>query len=219
MPAPSATAAPLKPIRLHDFALSGHAHRVRLFLSLLGLPVERVAVDLAGGAQRQPAFLALSPFGQVPVIEDPNGEPPVVLFDSNAILVYLAGRYDPEGRWLPREPLAAARVQQWLSVAAGQLNYGPARARILTLFGRPGDKEGAQAIARGLFEVMERELAARAFLAGERPTLADLALYSYTAHAPEGGIDLEPWPAIRAWLARIEALPGFEPLAAAADAA
>ncbi|MEX0758860.1 MAG: glutathione S-transferase N-terminal domain-containing protein, partial [Tistlia sp.] len=136
-------AGTLSPIRLHDFALSGHAHRVRLFLSLLGLPLEIVPMGLAGGAQKRPAFLAINAFGQVPVIEDPNGAgpggEPLVLADSNAILVYLAGRYDPSGRWLPREPLAAARVQRWLSVAAGQLNDGAARARILTLFGRPGD--------------------------------------------------------------------------------
>lgn len=206
---PAETPQPLQPIRLHDFALSGHAHRVRLFLSLLGLPVELRPVDLAGGAQRRPQFLAISPFGQVPVIEDPNGEDAAVLADSNAILVYLAGRYDPSGRWLPREPLAAARVQGWLSVAAGQLNYGPARARVLCLFGRPGDLEGARQIGRDLFAVMERALGASAYLAGETPTIADVALYSYTAHAPEGGLPLEPFPRIRAWLARIEALPGF----------
>lgn len=203
--------APTTPIRLHDFELSGHAHRVRLFLSLLGLPVERVPLDLPGGAHRRPEFLALNPFGQVPVIED--GE--VVLADSNAILVYLASRYDLSGRWLPRDPVAAAHVQRWLSVAAGQLAYGPARARVLTVFRRAGDLAEAQATARSLFEVMEAELGGRAFLAGEAPTIADVALYSYTARAPEGGVPLEPFPRIRAWLARIEALPGFVALPAA----
>lgn len=229
MPAEIPTDQALAPIRLHDFALSGHCHRVRLFLSLLGLPVELLPMDLAGGAQKRPGFLAMNAFGEVPVIEDPNGvdpngadpngagpngadgegAPPVVLPDSNAILVYLAGRYDPDGRWLPREPLAAARVQRWLSVAAGQLNYGPARARALALFGRPGDLAWARRIGGDLLQVMERELDASAFLAGEAPTVADVALYSYTAHAPEGGISLEPFPRVRAWLARIEALPGF----------
>lgn len=210
---------PLRPLRLHDFALSGHCHRVRLFCALLGLPLDCVPMDLAGGAQRQSDFLAISPFGQVPVIEDPNAEPPVVLFDSNAILVYLAGRYDAEARWMPSEPLAAARVQQWLSVAAGQLNDGPGRARVLKLFGRPGDLAGAQATAGRLFEVMERLLVGQPFLAGSAPTLADVALYSYTAHAPEGGVPLEPFAEVRAWLGRIEALPGFVAMPAAPAAA
>ncbi|SMF14263.1 glutathione S-transferase [Tistlia consotensis] len=202
-------AQPARPIRLYDFELSGHCHRVRLFLSLLGLPVERIAVDLAAGAAKRPEFLARNPFGQVPVIEDPNPEEPVVLADSNAILVYLAGRYDADGRWLPHEPLAAAQVQRWLSVAAGQLNYGAARARVLCLFKRPGDLAWAQEIARGLFQVLDGELAGRSFLVGDGPTIADVALYSYTAHAPEGGVSLEPFANVRAWLARIEALPGF----------
>lgn len=208
-------AKPAQPIRLYDFELSGHAHRVRLMLSLLDLPVELVPVDLPGGAQRQPDFLARNPFGQVPVIEDGA----VTLFDSNAILVYLAGRYDPSGTWLPRDPSAMARVQQWLSVAAGQLNYGAARARIMTLFGRPGDLEECRGIAAALFQVMEAELGRRAFLAGAAPTIADVALYSYTAHAPEGGVPLDGFPQIRAWLARIEALPGFLPMPRSAAAA
>src|SRR5215207_824485 len=101
---------PAKPIRLFRHPLSGHAHRVELLLSLLGLPTELVFVDLAKGAHKQPEFLAISPFGQVPVIDD-NG---TLLSDSNAILVYLAQKYG-NGSWLPSEPLAAAKVQRWLS--------------------------------------------------------------------------------------------------------
>src|SRR5262245_23259369 len=96
--------------RLYAHPLSGHSHRVTLFLSLLNLPFEGINLDLAARAQKAPAFLAKNPFGQVPVLED--GE--VTLFDSNAILVYLASRYDNSNRWLPRDPLGAARVQQWL---------------------------------------------------------------------------------------------------------
>lgn len=195
---------PLRPIKLHRMALSGHCHRVELFLSLLGLPVELIDVDLAAGAHKTPAFLAQNCFGQVPVIEDGD----VVLADSNAILVYLEARYAP-GRWLPREPLAAAQVQRWLSVAAGPLAFGAAAARVHQLFGRPGDP--ADVIARGhqLFAVMETQLAARPFLAGHSPTLADIANYSYVARAPEGNVSLQDYPMLRAWLARIEALPGF----------
>lgn len=189
-------------------ALSGHCHRVELFLSLLGLPCELVDVDLAGGEHRRPAFLARNAFGQVPVIED--GE--FTLADSNAILVYLEGRYAP-GRWLPREPRAAAQVQRWLSVAAGPLAYGPAAARVNELFRRPDDVAPLVARSHQLFGVMERELAARPWLAGREPTLADLANYGYVARAPEGGVSLRDYPALRAWLQRVEALPGFVPLA------
>ncbi|EPX58129.1 Glutathione S-transferase [Cystobacter fuscus DSM 2262] len=199
---------PTRPIRLYRHALSGHSHRVELFLSLLKLPFELVDIDLASGEHKSPAFLARNPFGQLPVLED--GE--VTLADSNAILVYLATRYDPSGRWLPREPVAAARVQQWLSVAAGPLASGPAAARLVTVFGRALDAERAKAIASGLYGVLDPYLTTRSFLAGEAPTLADVALYSYTAHAPEGGVSLEPYGNIRAWLARIEALPGFVPM-------
>jgi len=199
---------PAQPIRLYRFGLSGHSHRVELFLSLLGLPFEIVEVDLRAGAHKTPEFLAKSPFGQVPAIED--GE--VVLSDSNAILVYLAGRYDETGRWLPRDPLAAAQVQRWLSVAAGFLAYGPAAARLVTVFKAQLDHERAKALAARLYGVMDAHLAGGGFLAGPEPTIADVANYTYTAVAPEGGVSLEPYPAVRAWLARIEALPGFVPM-------
>jgi glutathione S-transferase len=200
--------APARPIRFYHFALSGHSHRVELFLSLLGLPVEPVDVDLVNGAQKRPDFLAKNPFGQVPVIEDGA----TVVADSNAILVYLATRYDASGRWLPRDPLALARVQEWLSLAAGELAFGPAEARVIKLFGASYDYERAKALASRLYAVMDPHLAARRYLAAEHPTIADVALYSYTAHAPEGGVSLEPYPNIRAWLGRIEALANFVPM-------
>lgn len=202
------TASTTTPIRLHRFALSGHAHRAELFLSLLGLPFEAIDVDLRAGAQKQPDFLRLNAFGQVPVIEDGN----VVVADSNAILVYLASKYDKTGRWLPRDPVLAAEVQRWLSVAAGPLAMGPALARIILLFKAPLDHERAKTAATALFGVMDAHLAGRDFFVGDGPTIADIALYSYTAHAPEGGVALESYAHIRAWLQRIEALPGFVPM-------
>lgn len=202
------TASTTTPIRLHRFALSGHAHRAELFLSLLGLPFEAIDVDLRAGAQKQPDFLRLNAFGQVPVIEDGN----VVVADSNAILVYLASKYDKTGRWLPRDPVLAAEVQRWLSVAAGPLAMGPALARIILLFKAPLDHERAKTAATALFGVMDAHLAGRDFFVGDGPTIADIALYSYTAHAPEGGVSLQPYANIRAWLQRIEALPGFVPM-------
>jgi glutathione S-transferase len=204
----TAAAFPAQPIKLHGFALSGHSHRIELFLSLLKLPYVMVNVDLTTGAHKQPAFLAINPFGQIPVIQD--GE--VTLADSNAILVYLASKYD-DGHWLPRDPVAAAAVQRWLSVAAGPLAFGPATARLVTVFKAPVDAEAAIARAKDLFAVMETELKAKPFLTGNTPTIADMANYTYIAHAPEGNVSLEPYPQLRGWLQRIETLPGFVPMA------
>lgn len=198
-----------QPIRLHRFALSGHAHRVELFLSLLGLPVELIDVDLRGGAQKQPDFLAINPFGQVPVIEDGD----IIVNDSNAILVYLATKYADE-TWFPRDPQGAAAVQRFLSIAAGEVYRGPATARLIQLFGAPYDHATAKATAGRLFAVLETHLANRNFLATAHPTIADVSCYSYIAHAPEGGVSLADYPAIRAWLKRVEALPGFVPMPA-----
>ena len=198
----------MSPIVLYRFPVSGHAHRVQLFLSLLKLPVRLVDVDLRAGAQKAPEFLRKNPFGQVPVIEDGD----LTLADSNAILVYLADRYDESGAWHPRDPAALARVQQWLSAAAGPLAAGPSTARAIKLFGRPLDHALAVTVANQLFAVLEQTLAKQPFLTGAQPTIADVAMYTYTAHAPEGGLSLEPYAHIRAWLARIEALPGFVPM-------
>lgn len=195
---------PPRPIRLHRFLLSGHAHRAELFLSLLGLPYETVEVDLVRRAQKRPEFLALNLFGKVPVIEA-EGE---VIADSHAILVYLALRHDATQRWLPREPLAAAQVQRWLAVSAGPLVNGAASARWTALTGRPVPQATLDT-ATELLQQMEQHLQGRDWLVGGHPTIADIALYSYTAHVPEGGVPLEPYPAVCAWLARIEALPGF----------
>lgn len=197
---------PTRPITLYGFKLSGHSHRAEMMLRLLDLPFSFQPVDLAGGEQRSERFLALNPFATVPVIDDAG----TVVADSAAILVYLAQRYDPERRWLPADPAAAAQVQRWLSVAQGWLAFGPARARVILKFGGKYDLAAAQALAGRLFTILEAELSQRAFLVGDRATLADIALYSYTAVAPEGGIALDSYPAIQAWLRRIEALPHFE---------
>jgi glutathione S-transferase len=192
-------------IVLHGYRLSGHSHRAELMLNLLGLPYEFRHVDLAQGAQLRPEFLALNAFGTVPVIEDGD----VVVADSIAILVYLATRYDPERRWLPTDPVEAAQVQRWLSVAQGPVFNGPCAARLVKLFKRDLDHERAVATAERLFDVLEPHLDGRDFLVGNGATLADVALYSYIARAPEGEVSLHPYPAIRGWLALIEALPNF----------
>ncbi|MBI3904940.1 MAG: glutathione S-transferase [Pseudomonas fluorescens] len=194
----------MQAIKLYNFPRSGHAHRVELMLALLKLPTELIFVDLAKGEHKQPAFLALNAFGQVPVIDDQS----VVLADSNAILVYLAQKYG-NGRWLPADPVGAAKVQRWLSVAAGPIAFGPARARLITVFGASYNAAEVIAYAHTVLKVIDHELADTPYLAGTEPTIADVAAYSYIAHAPEGNVSLDEYANIRAWLARIEALPGF----------
>lgn len=191
-------------IKLYRHELSGHAHRVELFLSLLGLDHELVDVDLMSGAHKTDAFRALNSFAQLPVIDDDG----VIVSDSNAILVYLAKKYGDQ-TWLPEDAVNAAQVQRWLSVAAGPVAFGPAAARLVTLFKAPLDHERTKSIAYALFDVMEQELATRDWLAAADATIADVAGYSYIAHAPEGDVSLEPYPHLRAWLKRIEGLPGF----------
>jgi len=193
-------------MKLYHHPLSGHAHRARLFLSLLGVPHEAIEVDLKAGAHKRPEFLALNPFGQVPVLDDDG----TVVSDSNAILVYVArklGRTD----WLPENAEGEAAVQRWLSVSAGELAYGPAAARLVTVFGANFRPEEVIGRAHTLLGRLEAHLTGREWLVGERPTVADVALYSYLARAPEGNVDLSSYVNVNAFLRRIEALPGFVP--------
>jgi glutathione S-transferase len=201
------TTKPVAPITLYRHAVSGHSHRVELFMSLLGLPYTMVDVDLMRGAQKKPEFLAKNRFGQIPVIEDGG----VTLADANAILVYLALSYADES-WYPRAPQAAAAVQRFLSVAAGEIAYGPAAARTSNLF-RSAQDAATIARANQVLAVLDGLLNDQPYLAAAHPTIADIACYTYLAHAPEGGVSLEPHAHVRAWIARIEALPGFVPMA------
>jgi len=194
---------------LHGTRLSGHVHRVQLFLHLLDLPYE--FADSPADVRNSSAFRALNPLGQIPVLQDGD----VVQADSTAILVYLAKRYAPGSAWLPEDPVGAARVQRWLSQAAGEIMFGPAAARVSARFYDTGVPAPlSQALAARVLGLMEGELAARDWLVGTAPTIADIACYSYIAHAPEGGIALEPYARVRAWIARVEALPGFVPMPA-----
>jgi len=193
-------------MKLHHHPLSGHSHRAVLLASLLNVPHELVEVDLKAGAHKRPEFLALNPFGQVPVLEDDG----LVVADSNAILVYLAkkaGRTD----WLPEDAGGAAAVQRWLSVAAGEVAYGPAAARLITVFGAKFNADEVIGRAHTLLARLEARLEGSEWLVGAEPTIADVAIYSYVARAPEGNVDLAGYPNVNAFLRRVEALPGFVP--------
>lgn len=196
-----------KAIKVYRHALSGHCHRIELMLSLLGLPATFIEVDLVAGEHKETPFLNMNAFAQVPVLDDQG----VILADSNAILVYLERRYG-NARWLPEDPLIQAQVQRWLSVAAGPLANSAMKARLVTVFNAPFDPEPLIADAHELFAIVDAHLAQQPFLAGDQATLAEVSLYSYIAHAPEGNVSLEPYPHIRDWLQRIEALEGFVPM-------
>ena len=197
-------------LRIYGFPLSGHSHRVELFANLAGIDYEFVRVDLAGGEHKKQPFLNLNPAGKVPVVQDGD----VIVADSNAILVYLARKYAPD--WLPTDPALEAQVQQYLSFAAGEIASGPCAARLITVFGAPLDADRAKAIAEKAFDYLEGQLKGQVWLVGDNPTIADVAIYSYTAHAPEGNVSLDAYPNIRGLLTRIEALGGFVPMPATA---
>ncbi len=197
------------PVKLYRHPLSGHCHRVELMLSLLDIPYQTIDLDMANGAHKAPEYLKISPFGQVPAIDD-NG---VVLSDSNAILIYLEKKYNDGYEWLPQEPVKAAQVQRWLSVAAGEIAYGPCAVRLVKVFGAELDYAVAKQKAESLLAVLEALLQQQDYLAGASITLADVAGYSYISHVPEGGVSLEPFSAVQAWLKRIEEHPRFVAMA------
>lgn len=191
-------------MKLYFHPISGHAHRARLFLALIGADVDIVEVNLAKGEHKSPEYLQLDRFGQVPLLEDDG----VIVADSNAIMIYAAKKF---GRtdWLPEDARGAARVQRWLSVAAGLIAFGPAAARLITIFNAGFNPDEVINRAHSVLKLIDAELDGREWIAADHPTIADIALYSYIARAPEGNVDLSAYGNVNAWLRRIEALPGF----------
>jgi glutathione S-transferase len=195
------------PLILYDMPRSGHAHRVRLLLSLLDVEYEKVMVDMMKEEHKTAEYLKLSPLGQVPTLVDDE----TVITDSTAALVYLAKKYNATN-WLPEDPAGAAAVQRWLSAASGELYRGVVRSRAGRQFGRDVDFEQAEAEAVRLFKWMQWELDQRTWLAAGHATIADVAMYSYLRVANEGNLDLSAYPAIIRWMADVEQLERFEPM-------
>lgn len=191
-------------LKLYDLDRSGNCYKVRLLLSMLGLDYERITIDSTAGETQTPEFKRINPRGQIPVLVD--GE--TVIWDSMAILVYLARRYGDE-RWLPTDALGEARVMQWLAVSENELLYGLARARVTVRFNKPFDLEQCHRDAKPGLEALDNQLAGQDWLAVGHPTIADIACYPYVSLAEEGRVSLEPYPAVRDWLRRVEELPGW----------
>ena len=192
-------------IKLYQFHASGNCYKVRLLLHQLGIPFEAVETDIMAGATRTPEFKAKNPIARVPTVEL---EPGTFLAESNAILWYFA-----EGTpFIPTDKLERARMLQWMFFE--QYSHEPyvavARAWI-AFFGIPPGKEREleERIQKGYaaLDVMEDELKKRPFFAGDRYSLADIALYAYTHVAEEGRFNLSRYPAIRAWFERVQAQP------------
>ena len=192
-------------IRLYDYLESGNGYKVRLLLHQLEIPFERVELDITRGATRTPEFLAMNPNGRIPLLELEDGSR---LAESNAIQFYLA-----EGTpLLPGDRLERSRVLQWMFFE--QYSHEPYIA-VLRFWVHTGAAEGMdEAVLQEKREkghaalaVMESHLAERDFFVADAYSVADIALYAYTHVAHEGGFDLAPYPALRAWIERVRAQP------------
>lgn len=194
-------------IKLYDFELSGSCYKIRMLMNVLGVKYEAVNVDFVNKEHKTGTYLALNAFGEIPIFDD--GE--LRLRDAQAIMVYLARKYDKDNYWYPSDAESAGRIQQWLSTGGGEV-MNAAGARLVKILNYPLDLEKLQAGANRVFKIMDDHLAGKEFLELGHPTIADIACFPYTAMAGEGGIDLSPYPNVLAWIERMKRMPGFIPM-------
>lgn len=191
-------------MKLYNLELSGNCYKVRLFAALVGIELELEPVDIPGGAHKRSPLIDLNPRGELPVLVDGD----VVLRDSQAILVYLARRYGGN-QWWPDGAAQQGEVMQWLSTAANEIHNGPNTARLVEKFGYPLNKAQALEVSAQLLPLIEQHLSQHDWLALGRPTIAECAVFPYLAVSWEGGVTLDDYPAIQAWIERTKALQGF----------
>ena len=199
-------------MQLYDYELSGNCYKVRLLLHLLNIPYEKFSIDFYPGKQHKSDWFIseVNPLGQIPVLVD-DGVP---LRDAQAILVYLASRYDTSGQWYPHDPRTRGQIQIWLSMA-DEITRTASAARLHDALGYSQfDIQACRNGARAAFRVMDDHLAQRqalgfTWLAGNSITIADIACFPYTALAGEGGIPLDEFPALRQWLWSFRSQPRF----------
>jgi len=191
-------------MKLYQIHASGNCYRVRLMLSLLGRTSQLVEVDHENGELRTDWFRTLNPLGEAPVFVDGV----LCLRDSQAIITYLARAYGAP-HWLPQAAEEMARIQQWLSFAANEIQYGPRLARAIVLYGIAGDIGEARARAARVLGILDAHLGNREWLETQLPTVADVACYPYVSHAADAKLDMLAYPNLNRWLRRIEALEGF----------
>lgn len=199
-------------ITLYDYELSGNCYKLRLLMSILQVPYRTVPVDFYPGREHKSAwFLKLNPLGQLPVIDDDG----LVLRDAQAILVYLAARYDAGGTWYPRDnPALVGEIGQWLAFADGITSTSSA-ARLHDGLFYDFDIAAARTGAHRLFRILDEHLwfgeqEGREWIcSAPRPTVADIACFPYIVLSEEGGIPRQDYPAIRRWSDRVKRIPGF----------
>ncbi len=191
-------------MQLYDLEPSGNCYKVRLMCALLGLPLELIPVDFMAGEHKRPPLTDLNPFGEIPIFIDGD----LVLRDSQAILIYLARKAGGE-TWLPTAPAPMAQVMEWVMVGENETMRGPGDARLHDKFGYDLDVTVARKKAARILGLMEQHLSKTDWLALGRPTIADIACLPYVGVGHEGGVPLTDYPAIRRWIGRIKALPGF----------
>jgi len=189
-------------IELYDLPASGNCYRVRLMLALAGVPCRRVILEHGGIAHNEQVG-RLNRLREVPVLCDG----PVVLRDSQAMLVYIAARYAPD--WLPAAPADLAGIQQWLSFSANEIQNGPRYARAITLGLVPGDRQHYLNATLRVLSYLEAHLQGRRWLHADQPTIADVACHPYLCNVEQAGIDMAAYPNIAAWLAALAAMPGY----------
>ncbi len=197
---------------LYDSPASGNCYKVRLLLAHLGIPYERREVDVVDRSQRPQLLGGLNPALRVPTLVLDDGRP---LAESNAILWY----FGDATRFVPDDRYERAQVLQWLFFE--QYDHEPALAVVrfwVAYSGRPeafaDQLESRMKAGYRALQAMERHLAGREWLVGDRMTIADIALYAYTHVAHEGGFELGEYPAVGAWLGRVAAEPGHVPIGA-----
>jgi len=191
-------------IRLHDYELSGSCHKVRMLLGFLGLEYEKVPVDFVHKQHKSQDYLTLNAFGELPILEDDA----LRLRDAQAILVYLASKYDAGRRWYPDDAQSQGRIQQWLATGGGEIMNASA-ARLVKGLNYALDLDRLHTAAHRAFGMLDGHLAGREFLELGQPTIADIACFPYAALAWEGGIDVSGYRNMLAWIGRIKLLPGF----------
>lgn len=197
-------------MKLYDYILSGSCYKVRLFLSILEVDYEKLPVDFYPGKDhKKPDFLALNPLGQLPVLIDGD----LILRDAQSILLYLASKYDDTGTWFPDDAEARGRVAMWTAFGGGEIMAASA-ARLHDVLNYPFDIEGERQAAHAAFVILDDHLAGQEirgcnWLAGEAPTIADIACFPYVALSEDGGISRDEYPAIERWLRRVIDLPGY----------
>lgn len=197
-------------MKLYDLERSGNCYKIRLFLSLIGIEYTKVPVDLHAGENRTSEFLSMNPNGLIPVLVDGSE----TIYDSIAILSYLAKVYADES-WFPGEPVQFSKVIRWLAFEQSEVRYGLARARVIALknpstLGSTGTLEESQVIGKLALNILNKKLSKSTWLADSRQaTICDIACYPYTAMSNDGGVSVEPYPAVIRWIEDIERLDGY----------